>query len=523
MRVAAGRNLTFVLTQPQEKSFLVLMLVREVASKVRGGFGKAALLVYEAEQVELWTSFLTRMTDLKVSGLRDGEQLDTGQVVEGAGVIVTTHSTFSSLLARKHLDLSSLALLVVDNVQASATTQETAGFLEQYRSLARNHSPRLISITPNILASNTDSSLTCLPGQLSALQSLVPAGVECSCEIATQLRYLARPREVILLYPAPALPAPCRLEGGIRALLSHLRVWVADQNYSLYETYGDEFGDLIADIPDPSLAPLQIVSDFEAILTELGVWCADRAALILMIKIDKLKTREKYERHFLLLSVLFTLMVRIRKLCDDTYGEEEEAERLEQYSRPKLDRLVALLAVYCPEPRAREEKEVEEVVVVAPSATTARRRGGGRRPGAFPEDPDTLCCLLIVSSAFSAKILYHFLKDLSRARPSLAFLCPQYAVSDPIPADPRDVENERKKQEEALRRFRMRECNILVSSSVLEEGIDFVKCNLVILFDHPDTFHRYVYTKVIRTPFLVNLTSPCLLFKYPRKHAKHLF
>ena len=309
---------------------------------------------------------------------------------------------------------------------------------------------------------------------------------------------------MILLYPAPSLPAPCRLEGGIRALLSHLRVWVADQNYSLYETYGDEFGDLIADIPDPSLAPLQIVSDFEAILTELGVWCADRAALILMIKIDKLKTREKYERHFLLLSVLFTLMVRIRKLCDDTYGEEEEADRLEQYSRPKLDRLVALLAVYCPEPR--EKEEVEEAVVAAPSSTTARRRGGGRRPGAFPEDPDTLCCLLIVSSAFSAKILYHFLKDLSRARPCLAFLCPQYAVSDPIPADPRDVENERKKQEEALRRFRMRECNILVSSSVLEEGIDFVKCNLVILFDHPGTFHRYVYTKVIRSAFLVNLS-----------------
>ena len=60
VRVAAGRNLTFVLTQPQEKSFLVLMLIKEVGSMVRGGFGKAALLVYDADQVALWTSFLTR-------------------------------------------------------------------------------------------------------------------------------------------------------------------------------------------------------------------------------------------------------------------------------------------------------------------------------------------------------------------------------------------------------------------------------------------------------------------------------
>ena len=241
------------------------------------------------------------------------------------------------------------------------------------------------------------------------------------------------------------------------------------------------------------LAPLQIVEDFEEILTDLGVWCADRAALILMIKIDKLKTREKYERHFLLLSILFTVMVRIRKLCDDTYGEMDDEEKLTSYSRPKLERLVQLLRTYAPD--MKEAKEEKEEVVVA--TTNGRRRGqGGRRQGAAPEDPDTLCCLLIVSSAFSAKILYHYLKDLSRARPELAFLCPQYAVSDPIPADPRDVESERRKQEEALRRFRMRECNILVSSSVLEEGIDFVKCNLVILFDHPGTFHRYVYTKV---------------------------
>jgi len=181
---------------------------------------------------------------------------------------------------------------------------------------------------------------------------------------------------------------------------------------------------------------------------------ADRAALILMIKIDKLKTREKYERHFLLLSVVFTVMVRIRKLCDDAYEDISENEKLELYSRPKLDKLVGILQAYSP-------GVVEGDVAVVPPA--ARRRGG-RRAGNIVEDPDTLCCLVVVSSAFSAKILYHYLKDLSRARPELSFLCPQYAVQDPLPADPRDAENERKKQEEALRRFRMRECNILVSS-----------------------------------------------------------
>merc|ERR1719470_314543 len=466
------------------------MLVREVAQCVRGGGGKAALLVYESGQVGLWASFLTRMTDLKVAGLDECSELDTGQIVESAGVLVTTHATFTKVLNRKHLALDQCRLLIVDNIQASFGTTEATTFLSLYNAIPKNQAPRLITLTPNILSSNLDSSLTSLPHQLAKLQSLIPASVECSCEIATQLRYLARPRETILEFSIQDLDTHCELELRIRDMLDELKVWIIDQNYSLYDTYGEEFGDLIADIPDPALAPLQIIQDFTDILGELGVWCADRAALILMIKIDKLKTREKYERHFLLLSVLFTVMVRIRKLCDDTYGDIEEAAKLEKYSRPKLEKLVQLLLAYSPgvaEPQAEEGEGI-----VAP----VRRRGGGRRLGNIPEDPDKLYSLVVVSTAFSAKILYHYLKDLSRSRPELSFLCPQYAVQDPLPADPKDAENERKKQEEALRRFRMRECNILVSSSVLEEGIDFVKCNLVILFDPPGSFHRYVYTKV---------------------------
>ena len=55
VKVAGARNLTFVLTKPQEKSFLVLMLVREVAQCVRNGAGKAALLLYNANQVNIFT------------------------------------------------------------------------------------------------------------------------------------------------------------------------------------------------------------------------------------------------------------------------------------------------------------------------------------------------------------------------------------------------------------------------------------------------------------------------------------
>lgn len=67
-------------------------------------------------------------------------------------------------------------------------------------------------------------------------------------------------------------------------------------------------------------------------------------------------------------------------------------------------------------------------------------------------------------------------------------------VADPI-REPREAEHEHKTQEEVLRKFRCHECNILVTTSLLEQGCDLPKCNLVIRFDLPKTFHSYIQSK----------------------------
>ena len=105
VRVAGSRNLSFVLTQSQEKSFLVLMLVREVAQCVRSGAGKAALLLHDSNQVSLWTSFLTRMTDLVVSGLEECWEHDTAQRSLPAplpSVVRSSHSPESDCELRRN-------------------------------------------------------------------------------------------------------------------------------------------------------------------------------------------------------------------------------------------------------------------------------------------------------------------------------------------------------------------------------------------------------------------------------------
>lgn len=43
-----------------------------------------------------------------------------------------------------------------------------------------------------------------------------------------------------------------------------------------------------------------------------GPWCADRAALVLLIQIEKLKVKTPYERHFLLLCMVSSVLMKIR-------------------------------------------------------------------------------------------------------------------------------------------------------------------------------------------------------------------
>ena len=55
------------------------------------------------------------------------------------------------------------------------------------------------------------------------------------------------------------------------------------------------------------------------------------------------------------------------------------------------------------------------------------------------------------------------------------------------------------KQKEIIDKFRQGNCNLLVSTSVLEEGVDIPACNVIIKFDLLKTYCDYVQSKGIHS------------------------
>lgn len=144
---------------------------------------------------------------------------------------------------------------------------------------------------------------------------------------------------------------------------------------------------------------------------------------------------------------------------------------------------------------------------VSPKATNEtrpafKRKGHYHRPPRqynpnYQFDPNALCGIIFCNGMFTAKILFAFLAEMTKHDPDLEYLSAQYTgdkEADPI-TEVQKFENEHRKQEEVLKRFRIHSCNLLIGTSVLEEGIELPKCNLVVRWDLPTTYRSYVQCK----------------------------
>lgn len=79
----------------------------------------------------------------------------------------------------------------------------------------------------------------------------------------------------------------------------------------------------------------------------------------------------------------------------------------------------------------------------------------------------------ITTIKFNAIFNTNYLQEIYKHDEDLQFLSPLYTIertNDDIGYS-RDLEMEHRKQEEVLKRFRIHECNLLIATSILEEGL----------------------------------------------------
>ncbi|XP_021929010.1 endoribonuclease Dcr-1-like isoform X4 [Zootermopsis nevadensis] len=774
---AKEHNIIVCLGTSSSKIFIATKLIQELANAVRRPFqhgGKRTLyLVDTVAVVAQQASYIRHLTDLSVGEYTSSDEVDMfdtedwEQEFQENQVLVMTSQICLEIMKCGFMQMNFLNLIILDECHRALREHPMREIMKEFVTCYER--PRILGLTAPLLNS------TCDPGRLEAeinrLEMVLHSTAETASDIVSVLRYCTKPKELVV---ECSLPTPGPLDEVLELHIKSAVTFISDHRYDPSEVYEDEFQEELKGIPDPKIDPQKIFNDFLDVLHTLGPWCADRAALVLLIQLEKLKVKTPYERHFLLLCMVSTVMVKIRSICDYIFQKYDEKERIYKFSTPKVLRLLEVLRQFKPEKLpdkkqeecetnalleteglkldverigncasgstdvAKEEddipsntkvllaKEIESVgcvegsqddlspnlcnsfisektfccgcekqrglvnnigdivqeadgVLICPNdvkmsyksevlhenvecvngetcchlvtclhesnnievltvdyvqnklcsnsenevniakvvpslekctscvsvlsemkaaqcanipllckeldsnknskmsviegsisnhssdgsqsindcdkiktsktetgiskkfsvksdggrsipttpskcrtdlyprnrGSRFSRRGYQKEDGSGPvrggrndtagrqfrnmqqDDLDALCGIVFVEQRFTAKILYHLLNDLRRFDEDFSFLMAQYTVdkvADPV-TDPREAEAEHRKQEEVLKRFRMRECNLLVGTSVLEEGIDIPKCNLVIHFNVPKVYRSYVQSK----------------------------
>ena len=287
LRVCLEKNCSPFLSEAGEKPFLVIWLIKEWAKK-SWEKGCMLFLVPSLEKASLWEGFVSALTCLNVKPIEDiGENDDKTLII----------TTPQELAKKQHIPKISLS--IIDNSHIIAN--DVAQILERVRP------SRSVSLVGSLFRDEEHSRLM-RPANLTNLLRSLPNDAEACSDLLSMIRFFCHPAEMVVLYEQSSQSDQSlshKINQEIDSVIDETRQFLLSHRFSLLEIYGDEFQDLIEDVPDPTALPLKLLDDFVHIKDNLGLWCAERAALLLIIKIEKLKTREKYERHFILLSVLY--------------------------------------------------------------------------------------------------------------------------------------------------------------------------------------------------------------------------
>ncbi|KYM78866.1 Endoribonuclease Dcr-1 [Atta colombica] len=524
---AKEKNIIVCLGKNSEQTFLSIKLIQEFATNnrrlVSNGGKRAIYILNDKDKCTIIGTYIKQLTDLKVLACDLGILEGFDKSFESSHVLVGTSKVYAQLISESKLLPCHINLVIVDECHKSIEDSNLKFILQTF--LLCNNVPRIIGLAVPVF------NLTQEPGRLGLEIEKVEAAFQCEVETANDIlsiiRYSPKPREYVVEYDKGEKKD---LYNTLKSCVSHAIEFLCDHRYDPMEIYTEEFYEDIQKIPDPIQKPFEMMQDFLHILETLGPWCADRAALTLLFLTEKLKIKTPYERHYLLLNMITSVFIKIRALCDNEFQHLSEKERIYQYSTPKVHRLLQILKIYTPfytkettTPEKKASADINSKNCITKSDKNIsfsrtqekpmqlKKLGGNwrsnddnykktfklQRYSCSGTDPDLLCGVIFVDKGFTAKILFYLLSEICKHDEDLHFLSPLYTIernTDDVGYS-RDLEMGHRKQEEVLKRFRIHECNLLIATSILEEGIDIPKCNFVMRYDFPKNYQSYIQCK----------------------------
>ncbi|RUS80555.1 hypothetical protein EGW08_011695 [Elysia chlorotica] len=552
---ALQRNTLLCQGCPSNKLFLALMVAKEMSSSTRSSIkdgGKRTFYLTDSEEeADAVTSTLPHHTDLKVGSypppcIENREQEkenheDTNGVnksyslwqklVEDNNIIVCTGANFLAALKNSLVELKNINLLIFDDCHCSVVEGHPYPcIVSQVKQLAveRIPEPRILGVTAAIAGTDC-SDPDQLKTTISSMEYAMHAKAQTSMLILTE-RYGCRPQQQVIR---------CDLDDtdpiGISEEQSQLRQTMEGLLLSDYQFFIDSREQLIKQ------TPRQVLEQCLTILSVLGPWCCSSLGEYFHMQMEKIVKQERCDIHKRCMRCVMTTLRMLTRTFEASFHPDYCVHEFLAYTTPKVRALVKSLRKFKPEvdfiivSNSSDDPDGDDSVLSdlsddgedddddedsisgsdadnpnksssKPVHIAVKRTADGvteRVTGVVEEEEKNLCGIVFVENRYIAFGLSKVIEEVCSWDEDLCFVKSCHITGQGLRGSggsggsTKQQRNLRacKRQEEALRKFRTQEVNLVIATPELEEGIDIPKCNLVVRFDPPKDYRSYTLSK----------------------------
>ncbi|XP_023219964.1 endoribonuclease Dicer-like [Centruroides sculpturatus] len=502
---ARKKNVIACLGTGAGKTFIAIMLIKELAHQIRNGEKNTVFLAPTAPLVKQQKQVISDYTDLKV-GAYCGRQEKHESTLEfwanelkNVHVLVMTPDIFRMIVCHNLLPLSRINLLIIDECHKARKAHPYREVMRYFDLCKDEEHPRILGLSASLL--NNKCKPTKLEEEIKTLEDILKSTVVTASDLMTAGKYGTKPDEHLTFYDDYKNNS-IHFENIMHVLhkcLDFIKDFKCPKNDKMP----------VEKLPDPCKQPKRYLLEIQHVIITLGPWCAVQTAELFRKEISYMIDNIESKEHKNMLIIVNTTLHMVIELFKELI-ENENDDLLS--ASPKLKELLKILTNFKPsmDPEPMENKNNFQNGLLNTSINNQLDAGEEKveqenkiqlnRNEKQIEDlkSEKMCGIVFVKERITAHVLNLWLTEISKKREDFKFISSNFIYGhNQIQRNcaTRDATMSLHKQEEILYKFRNKEYNLLIATSVVEEGLDVPKCNLVIRFDRPEEFRSYIQSK----------------------------
>ncbi|CDW55659.1 endoribonuclease Dicer [Trichuris trichiura] len=374
-------------------------------------------------------------------------------------VLVMTAQILMNMIVHGYISIDLLNVIIFDECHHATKNHPYRQIMSRYKECAGKR-PRVLGLTASVVNSHVTGIELKL--QMGMLESVMCSSIETTIELESYAKVATKPQIKVRVCKddtaASWMDVSLRIAAYMKAVETLCKTGDVDSQYSFVESKS---------------FVLEMLSKGRTSLSKIGLWSASRTflrqELLLKAKLESgiLPPRGNFETERLFLKAALCCLQAAIACLKPLVDCVKSVDQLESLVVPRVAELLKCLREY--------------------------------NANASTGDKDApFCGIIFVTQRYVAYQLKVLLEEVVRldAR-TYGFLKVGFIVGQ---SQQRTVQTgiaaeQCRRQEETLNKFRNKELNLLVATSILEEGIDVPQCNVVIRYDLPASFSSFVQSK----------------------------